>query len=121
MSYTNEDIFRAVEDCDFERVREMAEAGADFSRIPDREIIRSRRGYVDEIDPSERTETNHFRQGFNSETLLTARTEVVFTESLLDCAAKTGSAELVKYLLDHAAMPQAAARFILRPQQQIRK
>lgn len=101
MSYTNEDIFRAVEDGDFERVREMAEAGADFSRIPDREIIRSRREYVDEIDPSERTETNHFRQGFNSETLLTARTEVVFTESLLDCAAKTGSAELVKYLLDH--------------------
>lgn len=101
MSYTNEEIFRAVSDGDFERVREMAEAGVDFSQISDREIIRSRRGYVVEIDPSERTETNHFRQGFNSETLLTARTEVVFTESLLDCAAKTGNVKLVKYLLDY--------------------
>ena len=61
MSYTNEEIFRAVSDGDFERVREMAEAGVDFSQISDREIIRSRRGYVVEIDPSERTETNHFR------------------------------------------------------------
>ena len=101
MSYTNEDIFCAVRDGDLEKVRRMVKDGVELSQVPEREVIRSSRGYVFEIDPAERTETNHLRQGFNFETHSTARTEMVFTESLLDCAVQAGSTSLVEYLLEH--------------------
>ena len=100
MSYTNEDIFCAVRDGDLEKVRRMVKDGVELSQVPEREVIRSSRGYVFEIDPAERTETNHLRQGFNFETHSTARTEMVFTESLLDCAVQAGSTSLVEYLLE---------------------
>jgi len=100
MSYANEELFRAVRDGNLEAVRGMVEAGADLSQVPEHEVIRSSRGYIFEINPAEMNETIHFRQGFNMETHSTARTEVVFTESLLDCAVMTGNAVLVRYLIE---------------------
>ena len=53
MSYTNEDIFCAVRDGDLEKVRRMVKDGVELSQVPEREVIRSSRGYVFEIDPAE--------------------------------------------------------------------
>ena len=46
MSYTNEDIFCAVRDGDLEKVRRMVKDGVELSQVPEREVIRSSRGYV---------------------------------------------------------------------------
>lgn len=99
-NYTNDDIFHAVINGDLEKLRQLVENGIELSNVPEREVISSSRGYIFEVDPSERTETNHFRQGFSVEPQSTDRTKIVFTESLMDCAVMTGNPELVRYMVE---------------------
>jgi len=95
-----EDIFCAVKNGDLEEIRRLVSGGIKLSEIPEREVISSSRGYIAEVQSSERRETNDFRYGFVSEPLSTDRTRVEFTESLLDCAVTTGNTELVRFLLE---------------------
>jgi len=95
-----EDIFCTVKNGDLEEIRRLVSGGIELSEIPEREVISSSRGYIAEVQSSERRETNDFRYGFVSEPLSTDRTRVEFTESLLDCAVTTGNTELVRFLLE---------------------
>lgn len=95
-----EDIFCAVRNGDLEEICRLVARGIELSEISEREVISSSRGYIAEVQSSERRETNDFRYGFVSEPLSTDRTRVEFTESLLDCAVTTENAELVRFLLE---------------------